>query len=92
MVRAEACTNWGLVPTSHSLQKVLNLREGSRCVTAYNRHEKFSVKQQGGTFVATQPSLMDAYVKCGNDDEGLGRWSWIQLAGRNATTRVVTAY
>ena len=89
---AEARTNWGLVPTSHSLQKVLNLREGSRCVSAYNWHEKFLVNQQGGTFVATQSSLMDAYVKCGSDDEGLGQWSWIQLAGKNSTTQVITAY
>ena len=42
---AEARTNWDLVPHSHSLPKVLDLREGGRCCGSHNVHEKFSINQ-----------------------------------------------
>ena len=62
-----------MVPHSHSLSKVLNLRDGTRCCSGHNTHEKFTIRQQGGTFLAAQETMCDAVLETGNDTTGLGR-------------------
>ena len=89
---AEARCQWDMLPHTHSLPKLLDLREGSRSCYGHNEHEKFSVKQQGGTFLASSPHMGDMVMEMGKDETGLGRWCWMKVAGRFATTRIVVAY
>ena len=89
---AESRCHWDMLPSSHSLSKLLELRDGSRFCTGHNTHERFSIKQQGGTFLTTTPQLGEAVMEIGCDDTGLGRWCWMRFAGRQTTTRVVVAY
>ena len=89
---AEVRTQWKLVPQQHSLSKLLDLRDGSRCIAAFNTHERFTINQQGGTFMAAMPQICENFLESGSDAEGLGRWCWMKLAGQQITTRVITAY
>ena len=49
---AESRTNWPMLQPTHHLRQLLNIRDGGRTVVANNEHERFSVAQQGGTFLA----------------------------------------
>ena len=88
----ESRLQWDMVPRSHCLHKLLDLREGARSCHSHNIHEKFSMHQQGGTFLATNTVLGESVKEHGVDETGLGRWSWMKFCGRGATTRVVVAY
>ena len=88
----ETCTNWSFVPSSHSVPRLLNQREGSRSVTAHNEHERFSLKQQGGTFITAFQGLGDYSPITGKDPSGLGRWCWLRLGQPQCSTRIVVAY
>ena len=92
MGAVETRTHYDLLPGLHSLSKLLDQRDGGRCKGSHNKHERFSLCQQGGTCIATNECLVDNYVDSGVDDTGLGRWSWIRLKGRNTVTRIVAAY
>ena len=59
----ESRLQWDLVPRSHCLWKILDLREGSRCCHGHNVHEAFSIHQQGGTFMATNPVLGESVTE-----------------------------
>ena len=89
---AESRTNWNLVPHTHSFKKSLSMREGSHCCTGHNSHENFSLKQQGGTFIASTPTAGQYIREMGNDSTGLGRWSWMRVEGRTIATRIICAY
>ena len=45
----ETRQQFDLLPKSMSLDRQLDLREGSRCQTSHNVHERFGLNQQGGT-------------------------------------------
>ena len=92
MGAVETRTHYDLLPNSHNLSKLLDQRDGGRCKGSHNKHERFSLYQQGGTCIATNECLVDNYVDSGVDDTGLGRWSWIRLKGKNTVTRIVVAY
>ena len=85
----EARTNWPLLPSSHSLGALLNQRDGSRSVVAHNEHERFSIAQQGGTFMSASPFMSDFTPSSGKDPTGLGRWCWIRFGGDQCATRIV---
>ena len=81
-----------LVPPLQRLDKQLDIREGGRLQTSHNVHERFSTNQQGGTCMMTNEHIGSFVTSQGSDEEGLGRWSWIKLTGKQITTRVITAY
>ena len=89
---AECRAQWDLIPHTHNIQKSLNLREGSYCWTGFNTNERFSINQQGGTFITSTPRASQSIRDMGVDHTGLGRWSWMRFEGRIVTTRVVIAY
>ena len=89
---AECRTNWNLIPYTHNFTKSLNMREGSHCCTGHNTHENFSLKQQGGTFIASTPTASQFVRDTGTDSTGLGRWSWMKVEGRTSATRIICAY
>ena len=88
----ETRQQFDLLPHSQRLDQQLDLREGAKCQTSHNVHERFGTCQQGGTCIAAN-EMAGSYVSDqGADEEGLGRWSWVKLTGRTVTTRVVVAY
>ena len=88
----ECQTQWDLVPHSHSLRKVMDLRDGAQCCRSFNKHEKFGVRQQGGTFLVADQWVSTHLRDAGVDSSGLGRWSWMRFEGNCITTRVIIAY
>ena len=89
---AEARTNWSMVPGTHHLPRLLQRREGARTITAHNTHERFSIAQQGGTFMSASEFSQGLIDTSGCDETGLGRWCWMTFKGATATTRLVMAY
>jgi len=49
-------------------------------------------KQPGGTLTAAGGSHVGRILESGEDSNGLGRWSWITLEGKNTNLYVATAY
>ena len=88
----EARMHWDLTPTSHSLKKLLSLQEGSKTCKGHNTHERFSMHQQGGVFMAAMAAASENIVETGQDEESLGRWCWMKFEGRQMITRVLVAY
>ena len=88
----ETRQHFDLLPKVQSLERQLDLREGSRCQTSHNIHERFGLCQQGGTCITTNELTGSYVVEQGNDQEGLGRWSWMKFSGKGVTTRIVVAY
>jgi hypothetical protein len=63
--------------------------------SAHNLHEaKYAGRaQEGGTGTICFGESTEFITKIGQDEECLGRWSWIRLSGTNGhATRIVTAY
>ena len=88
----EARTNWSIVPGSHQLPRLLQQREGARTITAHNKHERFTIAQQGGTFLSANEFSQGMIESSGSDTTGLGRWCWMKFRGTTVSTRVVMAY
>ncbi len=64
-------------------------------VAAHNIHESKHAGrvQEGGTSAISFGDAMGYIRKVSKDEEGLGRWSWIQFGGfDNHKTRLITAY
>ena len=62
-------------------------------VASYNKHENLGKCQRGGTCSFAVNQITHRVRRSGVDSSGMGRWSWIQLEGRNGhITRVMTAY
>ena len=62
-----------------------------RTVVAYNSHENYGWKQQGGTFGLAFGQLASAVKRV--DDTGLGQWSWMLCQGRDGhKVQIVVAY
>jgi hypothetical protein len=63
--------------------------------SSHNVHEaKYAGRvQEGGTGTICFGKSTGFMTKIGQDEEGLGRWSWIRLSGTDGhATRIVTAY
>ena len=88
----ETRQQYDLLPHSQRLSKQMGLREGTKCQTSHNIHERFSKNQQGGTCMVANEEVSQYVTSQGSDEEGLGRWSWMRLAGSGAATRIITAY
>ena len=82
----ETRTNWSMLPGTHNIERVLDLREGNCTITAHNEHEQFSIAQQGGTFLVATTEAAELVCKKGKDPTGLGRWCWLKLSGTTSTT------
>ena len=70
----------------------MGLREGTKCQTSHNIHKRFAKIQQWGTCMVANEEVSQYITSQGSDEEGLGRWSWMRLAGIGAVTRIITAY
>ena len=68
----------------------MGLREGVKCQTGHNVHERSSESQQGGTRMIKNEEVSQHVTTQGSYDEGLGRWILMRLAGDKAATRIIT--
>jgi len=61
--------------------------------TSHNRHENLGKSQRGGTCTVSTGQAAYRHFNRGEDDSGLGRWSWLEFRGKgDSVTRVYTAY
>ena len=88
---AETRLHWDLTPKSMPLRTQLSLHDGCKISTAHNVNERFSQCQQGGTFITAMEEVSTYVTEVGIDNEGLGRWTWMKLAGATTTTKVIFA-
>ena len=90
---AEGNLNWKHMPLDGCLPKFFRLENELQTVAAYNTHEDFGQKQQGGTFGLAFGQLASKVKNVGTDDSGLGRCSWMQLKGHDGhIVRIIMAY
>ena len=58
-----------------------------------NKHETFNKSQRGGTCTIAVNQITHRVHRSGIDTSGMGRWSWVQIDGKNNhRTRVLSAY
>ena len=61
--------------------------------SSFNRHEDLGKNQRGGTCIFSVQDTTHRTTTSGIDPTGLGRWSWIQVSGRNGLhIRIISAY
>ena len=48
--------------------------------------------QWGGTCITTVGCFSSSVAETGSDSSGLGRWTWVRVAGDRKTTRMIVAY
>lgn len=62
-------------------------------VSSHNRYENLGKCQRGGTCTFSVNQITHLTRKSGVDTTCMGRWSWLQMEGKNGhVTRVMTAY
>ena len=68
--------------------------EFSRISSSHNKHDKEGGKYSyGGTLTLIKDQLTHQVKTTGADETGMGRWSWIQLVGKEGiSTRIISAY
>lgn len=89
----ELNANWKQVHGSQHIRELLRSENDMRCVVSHNVHENLSRVQYGGTGLVATGEVAAFVCSTGQDDSGLGRWSWMLFQGQNEVkTRVVSAY
>jgi len=64
-----------------------------KIATSHNSHANLGVTQRGGTCTVAVGQAAYRVYQTGQDESGLGRWSWLEFRGRDEwCTRVYTAY
>ncbi len=87
--------NFNHKDNKNNLKQMFQQEISCSAVPAHNVHEaKYAGRaQEGGTDTICFGDSTGFITKTGQDNEGLGRWSWIRLSGTNGhATRIVTAY
>ena len=91
---AETNVHWYLLYNHASLYARVKKRwKNFKLSTSHNHHEKIGKTQRGGTCTVSTGQVAFREYTRGQDDTKLGRWSWMELRGKNNhRTRVYTAY
>ena len=94
---SETNVNWAKVRTYHTLWERTRTWFEHRIIgVSYNTCQKIqgrSRKQQGGTATLLKDDIAHRHRDNGFDMTGLGRWSWVRIAGKQGCiTRFVTVY
>ena len=92
---AETNVNWGKVRNKDTLwDRTKQWFSNRRIGVAYNTHQKLSTNfQPGGTATLATNDIAHRFKRSGFDESGLGRWSWVQITGKQrCTTRFITVY
>ena len=92
----ETNVNWSKIKSRDTLwDRTKQWFEHRTIAVAYNLKDGVSKtrKQQGGTATVLKDKVAHKTKETGFDKEGLGRWSWIKVMGRQGCiTRFVTVY
>mgnify|MGYP000635964825 CR=1 FL=1 len=67
-----------LLPHPKSFRKEMGLREGTKCQTSHNVHERFNTLQHGGRCMIASEDISQYVTTQSTDEEGLCRWSWMR--------------
>jgi len=91
---AETNVHWFLLYNHASLYaRVKKHWKNFKLSTSHNSHEKIGKTQRGGTCTVSVRQTAFREYERGQDETGLGRWSWMEFRGKdNHKTRVYTAY
>ena len=91
---AETNVHWYLLYNHASLYSRVKRRwKNFKISTSHNKHEKLGKCQPGGTCTVAVGQVAFREHARGQDETGLGRWSWLEFRGKNDhRTRVYTAY
>ena len=96
MGMAETNVNWAKVSTSHTLWDRTRTWFDRRVIAvAYNTLDKIGKfrRQPGGCACLVRDKVAHRHKDNGFDSSGLGRWSWVRIAGKQGcSTRFVTVY
>ena len=77
---AETNVHWYLMYNHASLYARVKKRwKNFKIATSHNRHEKIGKTQRGGTCTVSIGQAAFRAYDYGQDDTGLGRWSWIEF-------------
>ena len=91
---AETNVHWKLLYGKSSLYSRTKQRwKYFKTSTSHNKHMKLGKTQRGGTCTVAIGQTAHRVCSSGEDNEGMGRWSWIEFHGKDKhRTRVYTAY
>ena len=92
----ETNVNWSKVRSMHTLwERTKAWFEHRRIAVSYNMKDGVGTtrRQQGGTATILRNKIAHKNRTTGFDKEGLGRWSWTTVTGKQGcVTRIVTVY
>jgi hypothetical protein len=89
------CINFQHKDNKNDLKQMFQHELACTAILAHNVHkDEFAGRvQEGGTGTNCFGKSTGYIKKIGQDEKGLGRWSWILLGGTNGhNTRMITAY
>ena len=92
---AEVNVHWDLVSPQDTIwERTEGWFEHRSLGVSYNKHDPNALRnQQGGTITLVKDAAVLSTQETGADESGLGRWSWVKLAGKHkCITRVITVY
>ena len=96
MGMVEININWARVANKDTLRERTRHWFEHRIISVgyktHDRNNKTS-QQQGGTTTILKDKIAHRHRDCGFDMTGLGRWSWVRIAGKQGcVTRFITVY
>ena len=96
MGMAEININWARVANKDTLwERTRHWFEHRIISVGYNTHDRNNKtsQQQGGTTTILKDKIAHRHRNCGFVRTGLGRWFWVQIAGKQGyVTRFITVY
>jgi len=90
----EANTCWDMLPPQQWLQaSTRGWWENAHWSLGYNQTELHTrIYQPGGMGVLVVNNLSHCITHSGDDPSGMGRWSWVQLQGREQFTICIVSF
>ena len=89
-------TLWDYTPEHLRPQEIFRTDRALRTQTAHNKHHRECADrktQYGGTMLLAIGQITQRLTQKGQDQSGLGRWSWMLLHGKDdIKTRIISAY
>ena len=92
----EVNTLWDYTPDHLRPQEIFRTDRALRTQTAHNKHHGECADrktQYGGTMLLAMDQITQRLTQKGQDQSGLGRWSWMLMNGKDdIKTRFISAY
>ena len=93
LLGVEVGIHGGLATREERMQERFRSDRPLRMASGYNEHESLGPHQPGGTCSLAFDHLATTVTDTGNDESGLGRWSWVKVEGKAGhVTRIISAY